>query len=66
MIEGIRPGTEKRCELLKMIIEKGMLWDILTESSEAMRGKRDEEKEQIAEKYIQRIQKSYTPTETAE
>ena len=63
MLEGIRPGTENRCEMLRLIIENGMLWDILTESSEAMRGKRDKEKEQIAKEYIQKILNS-TSSET--
>lgn len=58
MLEGIRPGTENRCELLKIIMEKGMLWEFLSESGEAMRGKSDEEKEQIAKEYIQIIQNS--------
>lgn len=58
MLEGNRPGTEKRCELLKITMENGLLWSILTESGEAMRGKSDEEKERIAKAYIKKIQNS--------
>ena len=56
MQEGIRPGTEKRCELLKICLEKGMSNSMISKIVEPMRGKTEEEKEQIAEKALKELQ----------
>ena len=50
--KGIRPGTEQRCALLKFCLEKGMPTSMMLPISAPMRGKAEEEKEQIAEEAL--------------
>lgn len=58
MLEGIRPGTEKRCEMLRMFLEMGISQSIIGELTSPMRGKSEEEKEKIAEEVIQKLTNS--------
>ena len=63
MKKGIRPGTEKRCELLTLCMELGMSSSMILPLVEPMEGKTDEEKEQMAEQIILELQsKSGTST----
>ena len=52
MKQGTRPGTEMRCELLKICMEMGMSASSISKITKPMRGKTDEEKEHIAQKLI--------------
>ena len=56
MRKGMRPGTEKRCEMLKIFLEKGMSPSMIGEHTSQMRGKTEAEKEAIAEKLIKSFQ----------
>ena len=53
--KGIRPGTEKRCELLQLFLDKGMSANAIWKYVKQMRGKSEEEKERIAEQIIQKL-----------
>ena len=53
MQKGIRPGTEKRCALLKTMLERGI--EASSIDTSLMRGKTEEEKEQIAEELLQKL-----------
>lgn len=64
MLEGIRPGTENRCEMLRLFLEMGMSQSIIGELTSPMRGKSEEEKEKIAEEIIQKLTNS-TNSETS-
>lgn len=55
MQKGIRPGTEKRCELLKICLEKGMSNDTISQIVGPMREKTESEKEQIAEAALKKL-----------
>ena len=57
MNKGIRPGTEKRCEMVKCFLEKGMSSIEISQYTRQMRGKTEEEKERIAERIINAISK---------
>ena len=48
---------EKRNQLLKMCMEKGMSLDTISEIVRPMREKTDEEKENLAEQILNRISK---------
>ena len=50
MIPGIRPGTEKRMSFLETCLKLGLPMSAMHELIKEMRGKTDEEKEQIAER----------------
>ena len=52
MRKGIQPGTEKRCEMLRIYMEKGLPLSMIGQYTKQMRGKTDEEKERIAEQVI--------------
>ena len=56
MKPGVRPGTEKRNELLKLSMEKGISLSTLEEMVLPMEGKPDEEKERIAEELLKQLQ----------
>lgn len=58
MLEGIRPGTEKRCEMLRLYLEKGISQSTFRELILPMEGKSEEEKEKIAEEIIQKLTNS--------
>ena len=63
MKPGIRPGTEKRCEMLRLFNEKCISLNQQYQYVQQMHGKSEEEKEQIAEKIIRQIKNIYN-TET--
>ena len=50
MISGIQPGTEKRVSFSRACSELGVPLSVMCELIKEMRGKTDEEKEQIAER----------------
>lgn len=52
MQKGIRPGTEMRCELLKTCSERNTPWSIRRQITEPMRGKTEQEKEQMASQIL--------------
>ena len=54
MRKGIRPGTEMRCELLRILLEQNMSLSMMSKITEPMRGKTEAEKETIAEQLIAR------------
>ena len=58
MQKGIRPGTEKRCKMLKIFFEKGMSASIIGQYTKQMRGKTETEKEIIAEEIVREILKA--------
>ena len=64
MIEGIRPGTEMRCEMLRIFLEMKMSPSMIGEYVSPMEGKSEEEKEKIAEEIIQKLTNS-TSSETS-
>ena len=64
MREGIRPGTEKRCEMLRIYMEKGLPLSMIGQYTQRMRGKTDEEKERIAEQVILELQNSSSSVQT--
>lgn len=64
MPEGIRPGTENRCEMLRLYLEKGISQSTFRELILPMEGKNEEEKEKIAEEIIQKLTNS-TNSETS-
>ncbi len=55
MQKGIRPGTERRCKMLRILLDKGMSPNMIGKYTCRMRGKSEEEKEQIAEQIIQEL-----------
>lgn len=57
MKKGIKPGTEQRCEMLRIFLEKRMSADLIGEYTKRMRGKSEEEKETIAAEIITEITK---------
>ena len=63
MLEGIRPGTENRCEMLRLYLETGMSQSVFRELILPMEGKTEEEKEKIAEEIIRKLTNS-TSSET--
>ena len=61
MRKGIRPGTEKRCELLKIFLEKGMSPNIIRKYTSPMRGKTEAEKEKMAGELIKKFRTKSEP-----
>lgn len=61
MRKGIQPGTEKRCEMLRILLEQNMSPSMMSKITEPMRGKTEAEKEQIAEKIILELKNSSEP-----
>lgn len=57
MRKGIRPGTEIRCEMLRILLEKGMSASMIGHYTRQMRGKTENEKERIAEEILREISK---------
>ena len=57
MKKGIRPNTENRYKLSEYCREKGMSANAFRQIIEPMRGKTDEEKEQISKEILQKIQR---------
>lgn len=55
MQKGMRPGTEKRCELVMFCLEKGMSNSMILSIIEPMQGKTEEEKEAIADKALKKL-----------
>jgi hypothetical protein len=55
MKKGIRPGTEKRCELSVLSMEKGYSASELLKLIKPMEGKSEEEKEAIAGELIEKM-----------
>ena len=56
-----RNPYQKRNQLLKFCLEKGMSNDMIMNLVAPMRGKTDEEKEIMAEQILNRISKEQTP-----
>lgn len=56
MQKGIRPGTEKRCEMLKTFLDKGMSASMIGQYTRRMCGKTEAEKEVIAKEIRKEIE----------
>ncbi len=56
MRKGIRPGTEKRHELLKTLMEMDMPLSRIVRMTSPMEGKTDAEKEKIAKALLKMYQ----------
>jgi hypothetical protein len=54
-MKGVRPGTENRCELMKICLEKDYLSSKMRRITEPMEGKSEEEKEQIAAELLEKV-----------
>ena len=62
--KGIRPGTEKRCELMDFCSETGIQSSELLPIIEPMDGKTEEEKERIAERVLRELKSEYGDSPT--
>ena len=61
MKKGIRPGTDKRNALMRFLMNYGLSNGQMLEIVLPMRGKPDEEKEQIAAQILEKLQAEYPP-----
>ena len=57
MKSGIRPGTENRYEFCRVCELKGLSLSAMLDYTKEMRGKTDEEKEEIAKKLIAQLRR---------